>query len=470
MTHVKTVVNWILLTACLLSCSTGMAEPALGPSEAQAIAREAFVYAVPLVLGYETLHKQSVDSTGQDFRAPFNQLWHNRRAASPDDDSTIVPNADTLTSSAWLDLRSEPVVITLPTIDAGRYYSVQLVDLQTFNFAYLGTRTFGNDGGSFAIVGPHWKGKQPAGVRAVIRCETDFATAIFRTQLVDAGDIDRAHAIQDGYRIRSLSAFLGTKPAAPAPPIEWPPVDHDDLDSVAAYEYLNFLLTFSPTVPSEKALMQRFAKLNIGPGKHFDFDRLTPDLQNAISAGIYEAKSRDLSLTMAKVNSKQLSLGELYGSREFLKNNYVYRYAAARIGLYGHSREEASQYGYYVDGAGKRLNAAVNRYELRFEKDQLPPAGAFWSLTLYGARNQFLVRNSLQRYGLGSTMLDHFRYGEDGSLTLQVSKTSPGGDEEANWLPAPNDWFFMILRLYLPKEEALSGSWKPPVLKAIPLK
>ena len=170
MTHVKTIVDWLFLIVCLWGCSTSLAEPALGPTEAQAIAREAFVYAAPLVLGYETLYKQSVDSTGQDFRAPFNQIWHNRRAAAPDDDSTVVPNADTMTSSAWLDLRSEPVVITLPKIDAGRYYSVQLVDLQTFNFAYLGTRTFGNDGGSFAIVGPHWKGRRPAGVRAVTSC------------------------------------------------------------------------------------------------------------------------------------------------------------------------------------------------------------------------------------------------------------------------------------------------------------
>lgn len=434
------------------------------PADARAIAREAFVYGFPFVEGYKTLHKQAVDKVGSDYKAPINHIGHARDVAKPEDTWVVTPNSDTPYSFAWIDLRAEPVVITMPEVESGRYYSAQLADLQTFNFAYLGTRVFGNGGGDFMITGPGWKGEKPAGVKAVIPCETQLFYALFRTQLFDAGDIAKVRAIQDGYQVRTLSAYLG-KPAPPAAPeITWPEPAADMTESTSLFGYLNFLLQFHPTHESEKELMARFAGLGIGAGMTFDAEKLSPETREAVAAGIKDAWERDFAGVVAKVNKGELTSGDLFGTREFLKNNYVYRFVGAKLGIYGNSREEALYPPYFVDAAGNKLDAAQDRYELRFEKGQLPPAKAFWSLTMYDGKTQLLVANSLQRYLVNSTMLKQFKYGDDGSLTLHVQKDSPGADKESNWLPAPDGPFYCILRLYIPRPETFTGQWKQPKL------
>jgi hypothetical protein len=168
---------------------------------------------------------------------------------------------------------------------------------------------------------------------------------------------------------------------------------------------------------------------------------------------------------MAGINSGKLSSGDLFGTREFLRNNYVYRFVGAKLGIYGNSRDEAFYPTYFTDANGDTPDASQHRYELRFEKGQLPPAQAFWSLTMYDGKSQLLVANPLNRYLLNSTMLEQFRYGNDGSLTLYVQKDSPGKDKEANWLPAPDGPFYCIMRLYIPKPETFTGQWKQPKLR-----
>jgi len=187
------------------------------PDQARALAKEAFTYGFPFVEGYKSLYKQAVDKDSFEFKAPFNQIGHARGVATPEDTQFVTPNSDTPYSYIWMDLRAEPVVITMPKIEKGRYYVAQLVDLQTFNFAYLGTRAFGNDGGDFLIAGPGCEAEKPAGVRAVIRCETEFAYALIRTQLYNLDDLKTVGQIQDGYQVRTLSTYLGKPPRPPRP-------------------------------------------------------------------------------------------------------------------------------------------------------------------------------------------------------------------------------------------------------------
>jgi len=434
------------------------------PAEARAIAREAYIYGFPFVEGYKTLYKQAVDKGNADFKSPFNHIGHARNAATPDDTWVVTPNSDTPYSFAWLDLRAEPIVITMPKVDQGRYYSAQLIDLQTFNFAYLGTRAFGNDGGNFLITGPGWKGEKPEGVKAVIPCETELLYALFRTQLFNADDIKNVNGIQDGYQVRTLSAYLGKPAPAAAPGIGWPGPSADMTEGPPLFSYLNFLLQFCPVHPSEKELRARFAKLGISAGARFDVGKLPPEVQQAVAAGIAQVWKDDFPAMMARVNSGSLTSGDIFGTREFLKNNYLYRFVAAKLGLYGNTREEALYPPYFVDAEANKLDAAKHRYELRFDKGQLPPAVAFWSLTMYDGKSQLLVANPLKRYLVNSTMLDSFKYAEDGSLTIFVSKDSPGVDKESNWLPAPDGPFYCILRLYIPKPAAFNGQWKQPKL------
>jgi hypothetical protein len=172
----------------------------------------------------------------------------------------------------------------------------------------------------------------------------------------------------------------------------------------------------------------------------------------------------DFAAFMKRVNAGEVTSGDLFGTREFLKNNYLYRFAGAKLGLYGNSREEALYPPYFVDAQGEQLDGAKHAYVLRFEKGQLPPAEAFWSLTMYDGPTQYLVANPLKRYLLNSTMLDSFKYGADGSLTFYVQKDSPGADKEANWLPAPNGPFYCIMRLYIPQPTMFNGQWRQPPL------
>lgn len=431
------------------------------PDETRAIAKEAFIYGFPIVDAYQTLYKQAVDKDGADFKAPFNHIGNARDVATPEFRSIITPNSDTPYSYIWMDLRAEPIVITMPKIEEGRYYSAQLVDLYTYNFAYLGTRVYGNDGGDFLIAGPGWKGTPPKGVKAVIRCDTEFGMSQFRTQLFNAQDIDNVRKIQDGYKVQTLSAYVG-EPAPPAAsPVNWPKPTEDMIKTSALFPYLNFLLQFCPTLPSERNLMSQFAKLNIGAGKTFDYEKLSADSKKDIDSGVADAWGEFAGL-MKRVNAGELTSADVFGTREFLKDNYGYRFGAAKLGIFGNSRDEAFYIPYFVDAGKKVLDASTNRYVVHFQKGQLPPVKAFWSLTMYDAKTQLLVSNSINRYLLNSTTLNSYKYGDDGSLTFYIQKSSPGKELESNWLPAPDAPFYLVLRLYLPEPAVFDGKWKSP--------
>jgi hypothetical protein len=434
------------------------------PQVARAIAKEAYIYAFPLAANYQTLYKQAIDTTSHDYRAPFNTLTNASSVATPEDKFVVTPNSDTPYSYLWMDLRAEPMVVTMPSIEKDRYYTGQLIDLYTFNFAYLGTRSFGNDGGNFLVAGPGWNGATPAGIKAVLRAQTQFAYLLIRTQLFNAADIVNVRTIQAGYGVQPLSAFL-QQPAPPsAPAVNWPKPSADMLTTASILPYLNFLLQFCPTDPSEIDLMARFAELNLGAGKSFELDSFPPPVQQAITDGIADSKA-DVEVMMRKINTDQVQSSDLFGTREFLKNNYLYRFIGAKLGLYGNSGADAAYFGYFVDAAHRPLDASKSNYELHFAKGAIPECHAFWSLTMYDGKTQLLVANSIQRYLLNSTTLKSYKYGADGSLTFYVQRNSPGKDKESNWLPAPDGPFYCIYRVYMPGEAVLNGTWKKPPMQ-----
>jgi hypothetical protein len=380
----------------------------LSPQEARQIAREAYTYGFPLVTNYGTLHKQAVDTTGHDYRAPFNAIASLANVATPEDTFVVTPNSDTPYSFLWMDLRAEPIVVTMPKVEESRYYSGQLIDLYTFNVAYLGTRSYGNDGGDFLITGPGWSGDAPKGIKAALRCETEFAYILFRTQLFNPGDLENVKKIQAGYRAQPLSKFPGKAAPTPAPAVNWPAPAPDMLTSPALFGYLNFMLQFCPRNPTEADLMERFARLNIGAGKTFDFSKLAPELQTAVAGGIADV-GQDVGALMKRINAGEVASFDVFGTREFLKNNYLYRFIGAKLGLYGNSGAEAIYFPYFIDVDRQHLDAGKASYTLRFPKGQFPPAKSFWSLTMYDGKTQFLVANAIDRYLLNSTMLESFQ-------------------------------------------------------------
>jgi hypothetical protein len=212
--------------------------------------------------------------------------------------------------------------------------------------------------------------------------------------------------------------------------------------------------------------MERFAKIGIGAGKTFDSTAFSPEIQQALREGIAESW-KDFAGLQKQIQEKKLVSGDVFGTRDYLKNNYGYRMAAAILGIFGNSKEEAMYPVYVVDSDGKPLNGN-NKYVLRFGPGQLPPVNAFWSLTMYKMPASLLVDNPINRYLVNSPMLPNMKKDKDGGYTIYVQHDSPGKDKESNWLPAPAGPFSVFMRLYGPKEEALNGKWVQPPMTVVP--
>ncbi|MFD1314272.1 DUF1254 domain-containing protein [Namhaeicola litoreus] len=435
----------------------------------KAITKDAYIYAYPMIDMYRIQYAYSIDTSNAEYKAPWNQLKNMPKVFTPDDKAVQTPNSDTPYSMVGLDLRTEPMVLTIPKIEGNRYFSVQLINSYTNNFDYIGSRTTGNEGGVFMVAGPNWKGETPNGVTKVFPSETELVLAVYRTQLFDPSDLDKVIEIQKNYVVQPLSSYLGEAAPAAAKEINFiqPLSQEEQKVSLEVFNILNFLLQFCPTDPSEKELMNRFAKIGIGAGKTMDFNALSPEVKKAMEEGIHDAWSVDFAQFMKKVETGEIMSGKLFGTREYLKNNYLYRMGGAVLGIFGNSEHEAIYPMYSTDKNGQPLDGTSNNYTLHFAANELPPVNAFWSLTMYELPSSLLVSNPINRYLLNSPMLPDFKYDKDGGLTFYIQNASPGKDKESNWLPAPKGPFRVVLRLYWPKDAAIDGTWKNPPIKLV---
>lgn len=437
----------------------------LTADEARAIAREATIYGFPLVDNYRIQHSYFIDEGGPEYKAGWNTLVNNARVYTPDDKAIQTPNSDTPYSYVGADLRAEPLVFTVPQVEQGRYYSLQFIDMYTFNFAYVGSRATGNDAGGYLLAGPGWQGDKPDGIKAVIPCETEFAFVLYRTQLFGPDDIDNVKTIQAGYKVQTLSAFLGGPAPQSAPAVDFikPLGPAEEKTSPEFFRQLSFVLQFCPTHPSETEIRARFATLGIGTSKPLDIAALTPEIQKALADGMADAWADFQKYKETELDTGKQSSADSFGTRQHLNGSYINRMSAAALGIYGNSKDEAIYPAYFVDDRKQPLSGK-DKYMLRFAPGELPPVNAFWSLTLYELPSSLLSANALDRYLINSPMLPDLLKDADGGITLYIQHESPGSDKEANWLPAPAGPFFMAMRLYWPKPKALDGRWKAPIL------
>jgi hypothetical protein len=446
-------------------------DPSLSTDDFRAIAEEAYVYAFPMLVGYGVLYDYNVDTTSPAFLAPFNQLHNEARVFTPKDTTIVTPNSDTPYSMVQLDLRAEPMVICLPEVEKSRYYDVQLTDMYTNNFGYMGSRTTGNGAGCHMVAGPAWTGETPAGIASVFKSDTDFTFTIFRTQLFNAADMPNVEKVQAGYKVEPLSAFLGQAAPQPAPAIDWPSPTPAALGTDFP-KFFNFLLQFAPEAAlpeSEQELMARFAKIGIKAGAPFDSAKLSAEQQTALGDAV-KAATATIEATAASIGAtvNGWQVGAAAGSRAFFDGNWALRAAGAKVGIYGNDAEEAAYPFARNDVNGVPLDGSRHSYTLTFPADALPPVNAFWSITMYDGATQLLIDNPINRYLINSPMLPDLAKNADGSLTLYIQHESPGKDRESNWLPAPDGPMFIVMRLYWPKTEAPSvlpvgqGTWQPP--------
>ncbi|MFT4040641.1 MAG: DUF1254 domain-containing protein [Thermomicrobiales bacterium] len=432
------------------------------PQEAQAIARDAFIYGYPLVENYKTLYAYAIDTGGASYKAPFNQIVSTAQVYTPADTTIITPNSDTPYSFVCLDVRAEPVVLTIAPIEAGRYFSWQQVDLYTFLAPYIGSRTTGNGGGRFLLAGPDWTGETPQGISMVIRLDSDLGLCIGRTQLFGPDDIKNVEQIQAGYTAQLLSEYLGTAAPPPPPVVDWLPYDAQRARGVDFFAYLSFVLQFASPLPEDAGIRGRMARIGVVPGQPFDASSLSADMRDALQAGI-DAGSAAIAADLAVLGSSSV----LFGSRDFMRGRIFDRAVGAKYGIYGNAAEEAIYVPYSADATGQSLDGSGSDYTLHFDAGQLPPVHAFWSLTIYDAKTQLLVANPIDRYLINSAMLPEMARDADGGLTLYLQHGEPAADRKANWLPVPAGPFYGVLRLYWPEATALSGAWQAPGLQTI---
>ena len=433
------------------------------PEQVRAIAKDAYIYGFPMVDNYRVMYSYFVDNDDFEYKGGWNEIHNTARVYTPADTAIQTPNSDTPYSAVGADLRTEPLVLTVPPIEQHRYYSLQFVDGYTANFAYVGSRTTGNSGGKYLLAGPNWTDEKPAGIDQVIVSDTELAFVLYRTQLFGPDDLDNVKTIQAGYRVQPLSAYLNEPAPAPAPPIDFVPplTPEQQKTSPQFFEILDFVLRFAPTPPSERELRARFATIGIGPDGAFDADTLTPEMRSAIEGGIADAWAEFDALKKDKVDTGQVSSADFFGTAADLKGNYLYRMAGAALGIYGNTAAEAIYPVSFSDSTGAPLTGA-NNYTYRFPPGQLPPVNAFWSLTMYELPKSLLVANPINRYLVNSPMLPGLVKDPDDGYTIFIQHHSPGAEQQANWLPAPPGPFVVVLRLYWPKPEALSGQWTAP--------
>jgi hypothetical protein len=430
--------------------------------QTRSVAEEAYVYGFPLVDEYLTMYAFSVDEKSPQYKGPFNSILNFARVFTPDDTAFVTPNSDTPYTFLGLDLRAEPVVLTVPEIEKNRYFVFQMLDLYTFNFDYIGTRATGNRGGNFLVAGPGWKGETPKGITKVIHAETELVSVVGRTQMFDPADLENVKRIQAQYKVQTLSAFLGTTapPVAPKPAWVKPVLPAEMKTSLELFNVLGFVLQFCPAPASEQAMRARFAQIGIVGGKRFDTATLSPEMKTALQAGMAEGQKK-IDARRAATNGKS---DDLFGTRSFLKDDWVARATGAQMGIGANSREEALYPIYERDSSGQLLDGAKGQYTLHFAKNAFPPVNAFWSLTMYNLPQQLLVKNPINRYLINSPMLPHLQLDADGGLTIYIQADSPGSEKQPNWLPSPKGPFMMAMRYYLPRPALLQGEWQSPVV------
>jgi hypothetical protein len=444
-----------------------------GIAETKAIAEEGFIYGLPIVMNYAVMYEYAIDRDSGQFKAPFNQIKNEARVFTYKDTAIVTPNSDTPYSFLWMDLRAEPIVLSVPAVEQGRYFSVQIEDGNTFNFGYIGSRATGNEAGDYMVVGPDWQGEKPAGIKQLFRSSTAFALAGYRTQLFNPEDMPNVKKIQAGYKVQPLSAFLN-QPAPPAAPaIDFPKINKE-MVKTGFFEYLDFALQFAPPGPEEQALREKLARIGVGPGKTFNFKDLSLEHKAEVLLAMKEGESRIekyLATEQKSVNGWKIS--SFFGDRAFFDGNWLLRAAGAKAGIYGNDAVEAAYPMTRVDALGELLDGSKHNYTLTFPAGQLPPVNAFWSVTMYDGKTQLLIENPVNRYLINSPMLPDMKKNADGSLTLYIQKDSPGADKEANWLPAPDGLIYLVMRLYWPRTEAPSilpvgeGSWSPPGIVSV---
>jgi hypothetical protein len=431
---------------------------------AYTLGTQAYIYGFPYVYMSEVRWGQVAQKVDPILpHAAVNHFWNNQVMGGPESKAGGSPNNDTLYSIAWLDLSREPVILSVPEL-GDRYYTMEIANFASDNFAYVGTRTTGTQPGNYAIVGPSWKGELPVGVEQLTPSGTPAAFILGRTLLRGPDDLPAIRAVMAQYKLTPLS--LWGKPGAQIPESYdvLKPFDRKT-DPLGEWKTMNAAMAENPPPSRHELLLKQFAQIGIGPG--LDIDKLDEATKRGLARAAIDG--RNLLDAALRQGARQKNVnGWNYPppdmGRAGDKDDFILRSALQSLwGIVANDPAEAIYLNTSTGPDGQQLTGA-NRYSMHFPKGGLPDVKAFWSVTLYDAKHN-LVENPLKRYAIGDR--DKLKFNSDGSLDLYIQNLSPGVDREANWLPAPAGEFNLVLRNYLPGVDIQEQRWMPPMVQRV---
>jgi len=464
-------VLWLAATALIAPAAGARDTSWLGPVEALKIATEAYIYGYPLVT-FDMARRQQTNVAVPDAEhAPMGQMIRMRSYPAVDNHCCAAPNADTLYTEAWLDVSNEPWIFSIPDM-GDRYYIAPMLDGWSEVIQVAGTYTTGSKAQTYAITGPGWKGNLPQGVTQV-KSPTGMVWMLGR--IYSAGtpeDYMVVHALQDKWNVVPLSAW--GKPYTPPPGVADPEFDMktsvrkqvNALDTAAYFSYLAQLMKSNPPTQQDAPMVAKMVRIGLVPGQDFDPSKL----------GFLDSEAMKLVPKLAllemgiHLKRQKTTNGWLYFTKGVGNwgTDYLLRGMANLLGPGWNRAQDAVYPLSQVDANGDEYDGAAHKYVMRFEKGKLPPAQAFWSLTMYNS-DFFFVPNSIDRYDLAQR--DKLVANRDGSVDLYIQAESPGKDKEANWLPAPKGKFNLVMRIYAPRKtppSILDGTWAPPPVRRVP--
>jgi hypothetical protein len=462
--RLKVLVLCVLIVAVLgvVWFPTFAQGPSITPQEAHAIALNAYLYFYPLVT-MDLTRKQSTNiEAGKEIgKGPMNMFVNVPEYPPVTMKMVVRPNYDTLYSVAWLDITKGPMIVSAPDT-GGRYYMLPMLDMWTDVFACPGSRTTGTQAGNFLIASPSWQGAVPGGITR-INAPTPYIWIIGRTKTDGPSDYDAVHKVQAGYKVTPLSQW--GKAPVPVPvridaavDMKTPPkIQVDTMPADKFFSYAAELLKQNPPHFTDEPIVAQLKRIGLEVGETFNFANLDPNVRTALASAPEEAQKLiawKLPTLARVVNGWSMNTDTMgvYG------NYYLKRAIVAQLGLGANLPEDAIYPINLADNTGAPLDGA-SKYSLHFDKGATPPSDAFWSVTLYDSQG-FAVPNALNRFAVSSWM--PLKYNSDGSLDLYFQNQNPGSDKEANWLPAPEGPFNVLMRIYSPRSEVLTGKWNPP--------
>ncbi|HTQ51311.1 MAG TPA: DUF1254 domain-containing protein [Candidatus Acidoferrales bacterium] len=459
-----------LFTGCKTTCGTSSEK--LTPEEAHRIALDAYEYGYSLVTMEYTRRVMTNVREPNFGHAPMGWLLKSRTYPDASYKVVTAPNADTLYTTAWIDVSKEPYILSLPDAD-GRYYLMPMLDGWTDVFQVPGKRTTGTGPQKYAITGPGWTGTLPEGV---VEYKSPTAMVWILGRIYCTGtpeDYDAVHKMQDEISLVPLSSY-GQSYSPPAGEVD-PTIDmvtpvRDQVNALNTEEFFNVLAKLmkdNPPTAADAPIVADMARLGIVPGQPFDASQLSPEVQQAIEDVPNEGFSQIMGWLKKGIwkGKNKYSHGWLYTTNTGLYGtDYLQRAFITAIGL-GANRPQDAIYPTSEGPGPFRSYDGTHKYVMHFKKGELPPVKGFWSLTMYDAQ-YFFVANPLNRYTLSAR--DSLKPNEDGSIDLYIQHESPGADKESNWLPAPSGKFILMMRLYWPTEtppSILDGTWEVPEAK-----